>query len=81
MKQHQTDMRSSQMLHSVEWQILTNVSEQPISSLLKSLRNSRRKLISKKNVNIQEDSRYHLEGDKNLISRRTSKRLEDLNSE
>jgi len=37
MKQHQTDMRYSGILQSVEWQILTNVSEHTTSSLFKSL--------------------------------------------
>jgi len=77
MKQHQTDMRPSGILRSVEWQILNKVSEQPTSSLFKSIEIQVERNYHCTLLNIPEECRYHLERGKNLESRRTSKRLED----
>jgi hypothetical protein len=77
MKQHQTDVRSSGILRSVQWQILTNVSEQPTSSFFKSLEIQEERNYSCTLLNIPEERRYNLGRGKDFKSRRTSKRLED----
>jgi len=70
-------MRSSGILRSIEWHILTNFSKQPTSSLLKSLEIHEERNYHCTVLNIPEERRYHLERGKNLKSRRTSKRLGD----